>query len=136
MRKLQPSDDAASTWGGNWRMPSKDEMQELIDKCSWELKSGSYFDNGKLHARNYYKITGPSGKSLLLPLCGFTVDNRIAFLAVGVLYWSNTLYEFETGDPGCAYLLSAYTDSTLVAEITKFPRTFGMPIRPVLEANE
>jgi hypothetical protein len=135
LKILQPSDDVASSWGGSWRMPSKDEMQELIDKCSWELKSEGYFDNGKLHAHKYYKITGPSGKSLHLPLCGLRGDDRLAFLDVGVLYWSNSLYEFESGDPGCAYFLAAYTDTSLVAQINTMPRGFGMPVRPVLEES-
>jgi len=37
--QLDPSDDAAhATWGGDWRMPTVDECEELVDpdKCAWE----------------------------------------------------------------------------------------------------
>lgn len=133
LRVLQPSDDVARSWGGNWRMPSKEEFQELIDKCTWELKSEGYFDDGRLRTKNYYKITGPSGKSLHLPLCGVTQNDQVLFFDVGLLYWSNTLYEFETGDPGCA---NALTVSSGTALVNAMPRTFGMPVRPVLETTE
>lgn len=34
---LEPADDAATAnWGRHWRMPTKEELQELIDGCNWE----------------------------------------------------------------------------------------------------
>ncbi len=34
---LEPADDAATAnWGRHWRMPTKEEIQELIDGCNWE----------------------------------------------------------------------------------------------------
>ncbi len=29
-------DAARANWGGTWRLPTADEMKELIDKCKWE----------------------------------------------------------------------------------------------------
>jgi hypothetical protein len=29
-------DVARIKWGGNWRMPTKTEFEELVDNCSWE----------------------------------------------------------------------------------------------------
>jgi len=49
------SDAATVNWGNGWRMPTYDEMLELINKCYWEpIKDG-------------VKITGPSGNSIVLP---------------------------------------------------------------------
>ncbi len=28
-------DAAFVNWGGNWRMPTSDEIQELKEKCKW-----------------------------------------------------------------------------------------------------
>jgi hypothetical protein len=28
-------DIARAKWGGNWRLPTKAEVQELIDSCTW-----------------------------------------------------------------------------------------------------
>ena len=34
---LEPEDDAATyEWGGNWRMPTYAEAQELLSKCTWK----------------------------------------------------------------------------------------------------
>ena len=34
---LGPEDDAATVnWGGEWRMPTKEEQDELRNKCTWE----------------------------------------------------------------------------------------------------
>lgn len=38
--ELELEDDAAAThWGDTWRMPTKQEMQELLDGCTWEYMS-------------------------------------------------------------------------------------------------
>lgn len=37
LKVLLPEDDAATVnWGNNWRMPTFEEQQELIDGCNWE----------------------------------------------------------------------------------------------------
>lgn len=37
---LTPAYDAATAnWGGNWRMPTKAEVQELMEKCTWTLET-------------------------------------------------------------------------------------------------
>ena len=52
------SDIVQATWGGNWRMPTSAEVQELIDKCI--LVWGSYQD-----VRGMYVI-GPNGNSIFM----------------------------------------------------------------------
>mgnify|MGYP002624960540 CR=1 FL=1 len=48
-------DVAHVKWGGKWRMPTIDELNELISKCKRETSGGSF------------KFTGPNGQSILLP---------------------------------------------------------------------
>ena len=49
-------DAARAIWGETWRMPTKEEYQELIDNCTISYNtSGSY--NGTV-------LTGPNGKSI------------------------------------------------------------------------
>lgn len=54
-------DAASQIWGSKWRMPTKDEFQELIDKCSW--------DHTRKNGREAYLITGPNGNVIYLPVC-------------------------------------------------------------------
>lgn len=52
-------DPARNTMGIKWRLPRKEEFQELIDKCTWTLEKQS---------DNYgYRVTGPNGNSIFLP---------------------------------------------------------------------
>ena len=79
---LQPEDDAAHVkWGGEWRMPTKDDMQELIDNCTWEkiecVKKNAY---GKDISYTCFKVTSKK--------IGFT-DNYI-LIPIGN-YWSSSL---------------------------------------------
>ena len=96
--QLVPSDDAArANWGGDWRMPTVDEYEELMDpaKCSWEwiTKDGV----------NGYKVTGKkTGKSIFLPITGFRFYGDVQFRAVNGIYWTSTLY---TGNPFNAWCL-------------------------------
>lgn len=48
-----------------WRLPTEDELMELIDKCTW-----TWNDNG-------YNIVGPNGRSIFLPADGCYVDGSV-----------------------------------------------------------
>ena len=55
-------DAARAIWGGTWRIPTKKEINELINKCKteWKLQDDNF---GLL-------ITGPNGNSIFLPAGG------------------------------------------------------------------
>lgn len=48
--------------GGSWRMPTQEEFQELMDKCTWERTQVNNIIG--------YRITAANGNSIFLPLCG------------------------------------------------------------------
>ena len=51
-----PEYDAAThILGDGWSIPTKEQWQELIDRCQWENKGRDYI------------VTGPSGKQIVLP---------------------------------------------------------------------
>ena len=59
---LQPEDDVATrVYGSNYRIPTPEEWQELVDNCVWELK--------EVDGVNVYEITNPdfSSEKLTLP---------------------------------------------------------------------
>ena len=73
-------DHCRKRWGGDWRMPTKEEQDELRQRCTWE-----YIDSG-----NYYKVTGPNGQFIYLP----TTETKSSFagnLRIGC-YWSGNLH--------------------------------------------
>ena len=96
--QLDPSDDAArANWGGDWRMPTAEEYEELVnpDNCKWEwtTKDGV----------NGYKVTSKkTGKHIFLPITGFRFFAGIQFRAVYGYYWTSSLYQ---GNPNKAMCL-------------------------------
>ncbi len=83
---LDSEDDAASVnMGGSWRMPTKKELEELIDECTWTWTT--------LNGVNGYHVEGPNGNSIFLPAAGYRWSNSFAgdaFSGGGEdgLYWS------------------------------------------------
>lgn len=61
---LELDDDAASAnWGGSWRMPTKEEFQELIYNCNWKWTTKD--------GQNGYKVVSKvNGKSISSRLPG------------------------------------------------------------------
>ena len=57
--KRTNKDTASELLGHKWRMPTKQEVEELIEKCEWEVIKHPKYNNLQL------KITGPNGNHLL-----------------------------------------------------------------------
>ena len=108
-------DIATQSMGDGWRIPSQKEMQELIEKCDWQLVQ----ENGV----NGYKVVGPSGKSIFLPAAGYRNGDNINFANETGYYWTSDLANFAS-----AYALSFKDDEY---KVTSNVRYYGRCIRPV-----
>ena len=90
LQTLLTQDDVASAkWGSEWRMPTNDEFQELIDNCqySWTKYNGVYGA----------KFTASNGNSMFLPVGGYYESSTIFDADNRGFYWSSSLvneYEF------------------------------------------
>ena len=115
---LDRADDAASqNWGGQWRTPTINEWQELLDNCTW-----TWTPRGEV---NGYLVTGPSGNSIFLPAGGF---RRYGFLDYNNSYgnyWSASLID---SDIDSVYELYFNNDSQSVNNRFRY---YGRSIRPV-----
>ena len=81
---LDVEDDAASVnWGGNWRMPTTEEQQELFNNCTWTWTT----QNGV----NGYNVTGPNGNSIFLPAAGCMDGGRFYDAGLYGIYWLSSL---------------------------------------------
>ncbi len=100
---LAPEDDAAHVnWGGDWRMPTLAEMQELLDSdnCTWEWTT----QNG-VYGR---KVTSVSnGNSIFLPAAGYRTDLALFYDGSYGDFWSSSL---NTGYPLDAYTVLFNSD--------------------------
>lgn len=114
---LSTSDDAATkNWGSNWRMPTIDEWNELITKCTWKWTA----KNGV----KGYKVS-KNGKYIFLPAAGVYDDDELYYPSYGY-YWSSSL---NADFPSNAQNVILYSDGH--ATSTAGSRYWGLPVRPV-----
>ena len=119
---LLPEDDAATTnWGSDWRMPTKEEWQELLDNTTnkWTTQNGV---NGRL-------FTGSNGNSLFLPAVGFRWDDNLNYVGSYGYYWSSSL---DTDGPNDAWLFDLYSDYHGMYSLY---RGYGQSVRAVRAAS-
>ncbi len=110
-------DAATVNWGSAWRMPTLDEIKELIDKCTWEWITYKNV-RGCL-------VTGPNGNSIFLPAAGRCFGTNLFDVDSYGHYWSATPYGSSYG----AY--SLYFDSGDYNWNGNYWRTNGHAVRPV-----
>lgn len=71
-----------NTWGENWRTPTKEEFQELIDECEWTWTE----KNGK----KGYSIKGPNGNVMFLPAAGDYFVFGPSGVGTSLNYWTSS----------------------------------------------
>lgn len=121
---LDAEDDAAAViWGGDWRMPTEEEILELCDNnyttSEWTTVNGVY-------GRRFTSKT--NGNSIFLPAAGSRYDSSFNNSGIG-LYWSSSLYNSEPTNAVAINLTNGhvYGDS--------FGRYAGQSVRAVLPST-
>ena len=118
---LDLDDDAAYVnWGGNWRMPSKEEVDELTQQCTWIWTTHNNV--------NGYKVTGPNGNSIFLPAAGYKGAGPTYPAGEDGLYWTNTIEKQHY-----SYLIVLHDDAPPTQAGSSGTRCFGFTIRPVYD---
>lgn len=117
---LDPEDDAAhAIWGGAWRMPTRSEMDELRNTCTWTWTT--------LNGTKGYKVTGPNGNSIFLPAAGYRRNTYLCDAESYGGYWSASLGESYSDVAYCLYLHPGARGTY------DYNRCIGQSIRPVCE---
>ncbi len=110
--------DAASTnWGSTWRMPTKEQFEELFKECKYDLLT--------VNNVNGLRLKGKNGNIIFIPYSGNMVGEGDAVSHPGMIgdYWSSTSGSLES-----AYELFMYN---ILVEIQGEPKVNGLTIRPV-----
>lgn len=114
---LEISDDVAtSNMGDEWRMPTSEEMNELLNNCTheWTILNGV---NGRL-------FTGPNGNSIFLPAAGYRIGDAAGITSSGY-YWTSSL---DAEHPYGALILCIGSDDNGVGFNARYN---GMSVRPI-----
>ena len=120
---LLPEDDAATAnWGDGWRMPTKEEFEELYNNTTVTMVTQNGV-NGRL-------FTASNGNSLFLPAAGFRWGDGLGDVGHYGYYWSSSLF---AGDPVDAWFFrfssgdcNMYIDS----------RSLGLSVRAVRSVRQ
>ena len=114
-------DAAHVNLGGNWRMPTKAECQELIDNCdaSW---TDDY--NGTGVAGKVFTST-VNGKSVFLPAAGYCSNSSVYYVGSYGYYWSASW-----DSSSYAWYLVFYSGYQY---LNGYYRYYGFPVRGVRE---
>ncbi|MBE6346589.1 MAG: hypothetical protein E7067_05205 [Lentimicrobiaceae bacterium] len=99
-------------------MPTDEEMQELIDKCTWTWTT----QNGV----KGYKVTGTNGNSIFLPAAGHRLGSSLYHVGSDGYYWSSTPYDDR-------YDYNAYYLDSDFHYMNNDDRLYGQSVRPVVE---
>lgn len=76
-------DVARQRWGGNWRLPTSDEVVELIENCTYVLTTYNGVQGGKFTSKK-------NGNSIFLPAAGYRLYNDLIRADSYGYYWSST----------------------------------------------
>lgn len=123
---LDEVDDAArANWGKNWKMPTKEQFDELKQHCEWTY--------GYVNNIYCYKVTGKNGNYILFPLPGeyspFLNEkaSQNSTKSEKGFYWSCNLSDNYDSDVICL-LLSVGGNSS----VSFNSRVRGCSVRPVM----
>ncbi|MCQ2219562.1 MAG: hypothetical protein MJZ33_13960 [Paludibacteraceae bacterium] len=117
---LLPEDDAATAnWGSAWRMPTREEQDELRNDCEWEW-TDDYNGTG---VSGRIGTSKANGNTIFLPAAGFRLNGSLSLVGRYVHYWSSSL---STGHH--AYVL--YFNSSSIGWGSGYPQ-LGQSVRAV-----
>ena len=120
---LELEDDAANVkLGGNWRMPTREEFEELLHPANTDLCLVNKND-----VKGYLVVSKKNGNTLFLPAAGFKLADEVTGVEDEYYYWTS---EHAEEGLGVANVVGNFYGSLDV--IPFFNRPIGCSIRPVL----
>lgn len=122
--RLDIKDDAATaSWGDEWRMPTLDEIKELIDGCEWKIVTD--FNGSGLNGR--LGISKKNGATIFIPASGFRFSSHLIFFNNRGIYWTSSLSEKYSYQANALFFYDNHIDCNTHS------RRFGQNIRAVVK---
>lgn len=103
--------------GGSWRMPTVEQLEELVKHCKWQWT--------ELNGVKGQLATGPNGGQIFLPAAGCRWSDDLYDAGFGGYYWSSSLNPY---DDYYAYSLYFNSGSWYWGESN---RNYGCTVRAV-----
>ena len=146
---LELEDDAArANLGVGYRIPTQEDWQELLDNCKWEavtITLPEIMDPSQTKFIKQWVVTGPNGKSIILPQTGgfrsdalFYPSDEDAYYTTANLWPAEGLSDKDKYRKAVALAWPLLAEKTSSGSIKKptfrsTRRMFGVVIRPVFD---
>ena len=103
---LESTDDAATQiMGGDWRMPTMAELQELFNNTT-----NKWFTNYKGTGVNGREFTGSNGNSIFIPAAGYCTDGSVDGVGKYGYVWSSSLHASRSDYAWYLVFVSGYCE--------------------------
>ena len=124
---LDLEDDAAAVnMGGVWRMPTREEISELLTKCTWTYTT-TYNDKS---VKGYVVTSQTNDNSIFLPAAGYQQTQSSVLMGGSIgYYWTSNLY---TASESRAWVLLLNQSNNKLQEDV-FYRYTGRSVRAVMK---
>jgi hypothetical protein len=119
---LDPEDDAARANYPNGQMPSPEQLDELIQNCTWEWT--------QVNGMNGQMITGPNGNTMFLPATGYRSQSKVYSVGTHGSYWLNCISDMAPLNGRKIYVASG------TFNINSSSRQLGYTVRAVRATEE
>lgn len=146
---LDLNDDAArANIGAGYRIPTKEDWEELLEDCKWEAVTttlSEIIDPSQTKVIARWKVTGPNGNSIVLPMTGgfrangwgVQPDNDTYYTTAN-LYPADELSDKDKYQKAVALTWPMFAKETSSGGIKEpsfksIYRDFGVVIRPVFD---
>lgn len=144
---IEPDDDAARVnLGVGYRIPTQEDWKELLDDCIWKpefITLPEIMDPSQTKFIARWKVTGPSGNSIILPMtAGVVCDGFYDYTDKNTYYTTANLYPAEKSPDDWKYQKAVTLTWPYFAESdgsVKYPwfaatyRQFAIVVRPVFD---
>jgi len=115
------NDVAHVKWGGNWCMPTLDDIKELLDNCmtKWTTRNG---------VKGCKFTSKKNGNSIFLPAAGYSWNGEMSSVGSSGYYRSSTQYPSKSTNAFSLYFRSGS------ANWNNYYRGSGQSVRPVMHS--
>ena len=118
---LVPNHDAAHVnWGGEWRMPTKQELADLCKRCDWSWTATNGVNGYVVRGRGDYADT-----SIFLPVAGFGRRTSLYYAGSSGSYWSSVPGSDDT------YVAWSLDVNSSDHDTYRNDRSYGQAVRPI-----
>ena len=127
--QLDIEDDAAHVnWGGKWRIPTADEIDDLRYSCTWEWTT----QNGVIGLLGTSRVEGYTDRTIFFPAAGYMLEDSLQYGEDYIfgLYWSKSAHDYL--DPLYSSSVFLFLKNSDRIEFNYFyPRFVGATVRAV-----